>query len=190
MRIRWRGLELPSRVVRDEAVSTDLYGRFVIEPFEQGFGTTIGNSLRRVLLSSLDGAAVTSVPGSSAWYRGGLIVYTDELKVELAGVRESTLRAEGAVSEAVALELAAGARRRCNADLGVAITGVAGPDGGTATKPVGRVHVAFDAHDGTTHWRLDLAGGRDAVRARSVTFALDRLRRHLAGGGCLRDDLM
>lgn len=61
MRIRWRGLELPSRVVRDEAVSTDLYGRFVIEPFEQGFGTTIGNSLRRVLLSSLDGAAVTSV---------------------------------------------------------------------------------------------------------------------------------
>lgn len=61
MRIRWRGLELPSRVVRDEAVSTDSYGRFVIEPFEQGFGTTIGNSLRRVLLSSLEGAAVTSV---------------------------------------------------------------------------------------------------------------------------------
>jgi len=61
MRIRWRGLELPSRVVRDEAVSTDAYGRFVIEPFEQGFGTTIGNSLRRVLLSSLEGAAVTTV---------------------------------------------------------------------------------------------------------------------------------
>lgn len=61
MRIRWRGLELPSRVIRDEAVSTDSYGRFVIEPFEQGFGTTIGNSLRRVLLSSLQGAAVTTV---------------------------------------------------------------------------------------------------------------------------------
>lgn len=61
MRIRWRGLELPSRVNRDEAVSTDSYGRFAIEPFEQGFGTTIGNSLRRVLLSSLEGAAVTSV---------------------------------------------------------------------------------------------------------------------------------
>jgi DNA-directed RNA polymerase subunit alpha len=61
MRIRWRGLELPSRVIRDEAVSTDSYGRFTIEPFEQGFGTTIGNSLRRVLLSSLEGAAVTSV---------------------------------------------------------------------------------------------------------------------------------
>lgn len=61
MRIRWRGLELPSRVVRDEAVSTDSYARFIIEPFEQGFGTTIGNSLRRVLLSSLEGAAVTDV---------------------------------------------------------------------------------------------------------------------------------
>jgi DNA-directed RNA polymerase subunit alpha len=61
MRMRWRGLELPARVVRDEAVSTGSYGRFIIEPFEQGFGTTIGNSLRRVLLSSLEGAAVTSV---------------------------------------------------------------------------------------------------------------------------------
>ena len=61
MRIRWRGLELPARVARDEAVSTDVYGRFVIDPFEQGFGTTIGNSLRRVLLSSLEGSAVTSI---------------------------------------------------------------------------------------------------------------------------------
>ena len=61
MRIKWRGLELPSRVVCDETVSTNAYGRFMIEPFEQGFGTTIGNSLRRVLLSSLEGAAVTSV---------------------------------------------------------------------------------------------------------------------------------
>lgn len=61
MRIRWRGLELPTRVVSDQAVSTPTYGRFTIEPFERGFGTTIGNALRRVLLSSLEGAAVTSV---------------------------------------------------------------------------------------------------------------------------------
>jgi len=59
MRIRWRGLELPSRVVRDEAVSNNEYGRFVVEPFERGFGTTVGNSLRRILLSSLEGSAVT-----------------------------------------------------------------------------------------------------------------------------------
>src|SRR5437868_3176984 len=61
MRIRWRGLELPSRVVRDQAVSTDQYGRFSAEPFERGFGTTVGNSLRRILLSSLEGAAVTHI---------------------------------------------------------------------------------------------------------------------------------
>ncbi len=61
MRIRWRGLELPSRVVNDQEVSTPTYGRFMVEPFERGFGTTVGNSLRRILLSSLEGAAVTSV---------------------------------------------------------------------------------------------------------------------------------
>ncbi len=61
MRIRWRGLELPTRVVRDEEVSTETYARFTVEPFERGFGTTIGNSLRRILLSSLEGAAVTQV---------------------------------------------------------------------------------------------------------------------------------
>ena len=61
MRVKWRGLELPSRVIRDEKLSTDTYGRFTAEPFERGFGTTVGNSLRRILLSSLEGAAVTSV---------------------------------------------------------------------------------------------------------------------------------
>jgi DNA-directed RNA polymerase subunit alpha len=61
MRIRWRGLELPSRVVRDEQVSTEHYGKFMAEPFERGFGTTVGNSLRRILLSSLEGAAVTHI---------------------------------------------------------------------------------------------------------------------------------
>jgi len=66
MRIRWRGLELPSQVIRDEAVSTPIYGRFLIEPFERGFGTTVGNSLRRILLSSLEGAAVTKVKLSGA----------------------------------------------------------------------------------------------------------------------------
>ncbi|HEY3242642.1 MAG TPA: DNA-directed RNA polymerase subunit alpha [Phycisphaerae bacterium] len=61
MQIRWRGLELPNRVTRDESVSHDTYGRFIVEPFERGFGTTVGNSLRRILLSSLEGAAVATV---------------------------------------------------------------------------------------------------------------------------------
>src|SRR5215216_2234714 len=61
MRIRWRGLELPSRVTRDQQVSTDTYAKFTAEPFERGFGTTVGNSLRRILLSSLEGGAVTHI---------------------------------------------------------------------------------------------------------------------------------
>src|SRR5512135_2456958 len=61
MRIRWRGLELPPQVILDKSVSTPTYGKFVVEPFERGFGTTVGNALRRILLSSLEGAAVSSV---------------------------------------------------------------------------------------------------------------------------------
>src|SRR6266568_8623399 len=61
MRIRWRGLELPNRMVSDRGTLTDTYGKFIAEPFERGFGTTVGNSLRRILLSSLEGSAVTRV---------------------------------------------------------------------------------------------------------------------------------
>lgn len=80
MRVTWRGLELPTRVERDGSVSTDKYGRFFIEPFERGFGTTVGNSLRRVLLSSLEGSAVTSIK----------IAGVDHEFTSIAGVMEDT----------------------------------------------------------------------------------------------------
>lgn len=80
MRVTWRGLELPTRVEKDTAVSTDRYGRFFIEPFERGFGTTVGNSLRRVLLSSLEGSAVTSIK----------IMGVDHEFTSIAGVMEDT----------------------------------------------------------------------------------------------------
>jgi len=80
MRVTWRGLELPTRVERDKAVSSEKYSRFFIEPFERGFGTTIGNSLRRVLLSSLEGSAVTSVK----------IAGVDHEFTSLSGVMEDT----------------------------------------------------------------------------------------------------
>jgi DNA-directed RNA polymerase subunit alpha len=80
MRVTWRGLELPTRVEKDTAVSTDRYGRFFIEPFERGFGTTVGNSLRRVLLSSLEGSAVTSIK----------ITGVDHEFTSIAGVMEDT----------------------------------------------------------------------------------------------------
>lgn len=125
------------------------------------------------------GATLTGVPGSSAWYRGGVIVYSDELKSELAGVDPQTIAAQGAVSEAVARELARGARERGRASIGFGVTGIAGPGGGSADKPVGTVHLALDDGRVREHWRVLLPGDRELVRGRSVTLALDRVRRHL-----------
>ena len=103
MRIRWRGLELPTQVVRDDSISTDTYARLIIEPFERGFGTTVGNSLRRILLSSLEGAAVTKVRIAGANHEfmslpGVLEDVTDiilnikSLVVKLDGEGEKTMR--------------------------------------------------------------------------------------------------
>ena len=103
MRIRWRGLELPSTVERDEGVSTDKYGRFIIEPFERGFGTTVGNSLRRILLSSLEGAAITHVKIAEAAHEfttipgiledvTDIILNLKTLVVHLEGDEDKTMR--------------------------------------------------------------------------------------------------
>lgn len=124
-------------------------------------------------------SALTETPGASAYFRGGLVAYTDELKVTLAGVDPASLAREGAVSEGVARELAQGARAQGQAQLGLAITGIAGPDGGTAQKPVGQVHLALADGAATFHWKLQLSGDREAVRAKAVAQALDRLRRYL-----------
>jgi len=124
-------------------------------------------------------AAITDVPGSSAWFRGGLVVYSDDLKVGLAGIPAESVASHGAVSEAVARELAKAARARCEADYGIGITGIAGPGGGTACKPAGLVHLALADPRTVWHWRTQQFGDRDLVRRRSVATALDRLRRAL-----------
>src|ERR1043165_340207 len=96
MRIRWRGLELPSRVVRDESVSTDTYGRFTAEPFERGFGTTVGNSLRRILLSSLEGAAVTHVKIKGAEHEfSSLSGVTEDVTDIIPNVKSLVVKLEG-----------------------------------------------------------------------------------------------
>jgi PncC family amidohydrolase len=94
-------------------------------------------------------------------------------------VPRGVLEAHGAVSEPVARALAHGARVRCGADLGLALTGIAGPGGGTAAKPVGLVHMALEDAARSLHWELRFAGAREAVRRRAVAAALDRLRREL-----------
>lgn len=122
------------------------------------------------------GARVTSVPGSSDVFLGGVIAYANSVKVAVLGVGEDVLAAEGAVSEPVARRLATGARERTGAAIGVGITGVAGPGGGTPEKPVGTVWVAVDVSGTVDAVRLMLWGNREEIRFRATQSALDMIR--------------
>jgi nicotinamide-nucleotide amidase len=123
------------------------------------------------------GMRLTAVPGSSRVVQGGTIAYANAVKVRELDVSQSDLDAHGAVSEPVARAMAAGARRRFGTNIGIGITGVAGPDGGTPDKPVGTVWVAVDC-DGEVHAvRAVLPGDRSEIRYRAAQLALDRLRR-------------
>jgi len=127
------------------------------------------------------GGRITRTPGSSAYFEGGVLCYSNAAKVALCGVAEETLAGHGAVSEPTARELAQGIRARFGVDYGLGVTGIAGPDGGTPEKPVGTVHVAAAGPEGVLHRRLQIFGNRAQVRERSVTAALDLLRRLLRG---------
>lgn len=120
------------------------------------------------------GSAITSVDGSSAYFRGGVIAYANDLKEEILGVDADLIAIYGAVSAQVVEAMAEGARRHCHADIGLAITGVAGPGGGTARKPVGLIYVgaARRGRDAVVR-RLEGDSGRDANRERAVEVALD-----------------
>jgi nicotinamide-nucleotide amidase len=126
-------------------------------------------------------ARLTERPGSSAYVKGGLVVYGDAAKTALAGVDAGLIEAHGAVSREVAEALARGARERLATDVGVGITGIAGPDGGSEEKPVGLVwlSVAGPSEDDLTTRSVNLPGGRADVRDRSTTVAMHMLLRAL-----------
>ncbi len=130
------------------------------------------------LTAGLVTAALTSVPGSSAVVRGGLVVYATDLKHALAGVDEALLAAHGAVHPEVAGQLAEGARTRCGATWGLGLTGVAGPDPQDGVAP-GTVHVAVSSEAGTSVETMTLGGDRHDVRAASVDGALTLLVKRL-----------
>ncbi len=125
------------------------------------------------------GARLTALPGSSAYVRGGVIAYADDVKTALLGVDPAIIRAHGAVSAECAAAMATGARERLGADWALSVTGVAGPGGGTAEKPVGLVHVGLAGPDGVSGVALGRGGSRDAIRSRAVAAALHLLRRAL-----------
>ena len=125
-------------------------------------------------------ARLTDRPGSSAYVAGGVVAYANEAKVNLLGVDAGLIDAHGAVSQEVAEAMALGAVERFGADTAVAITGVAGPDGGTPEKPVGTVWFCVRLAEGVTVIRsLQLPGARPDVRERSTTVAMHLLRRTL-----------
>jgi nicotinamide-nucleotide amidase len=122
---------------------------------------------------------LTNIPGSSAYYCGGAVVYGNSQKIVLLDVDESSLYRDGAVSEAVAKQLAEGVRARLNADLGIATTGIAGPGGGTPGKPVGTVWIGYADERGPYAVRLQFTNDRLLNKRLSVTAALAILRRQL-----------
>ena len=123
---------------------------------------------------------LTRVAGSSAYFVGGVVVYSNELKERLLGVAAATLEAHGAVSREVVQEMAEGVIDRLGSDVGIGISGVAGPGGGTEEKPVGTVHVVVARRgEEATHRELHLPGGRERVRWLASQWALELLRRRL-----------
>jgi len=119
--------------------------------------------------------ALTDVAGSSQWFEGGVVTYSNAAKTELLGVPSDVLSTHGAVSEETVRAMADGARRRFAADLAVAVSGIAGPGGGTQDKPVGTVHFAWAVPNGATAARRIFAGSRESVRRQTVALALERL---------------
>ncbi|HEX5961635.1 MAG TPA: CinA family protein [Rhodanobacteraceae bacterium] len=123
---------------------------------------------------------LTDIPGSSAWFQGGAVTYSNGLKQALLGVTAATLERHGAVSRECALEMVAGALVRLDASIAVAVTGVAGPMGGTPDKPVGTVWIAWQRRGGAARVEaFHFDGDRDAVRRRAVAAALEGIRKIL-----------
>ncbi len=124
-------------------------------------------------------AACTDLAGSSAWFERGLVTYSNEAKTELLGVPAELIAQHGAVSEAVARAMATGALAHSRAQVAVAVTGVAGPGGGSASKPVGTVWLAWATPQGLWSERQVFAGDRAAVRQATVDHALQKLVQRL-----------
>jgi PncC family amidohydrolase len=120
----------------------------------------------------LIGAAFTDLPGSSKYYHGGIIAYDNKVKRELLNVPSETLDSYGAVSNQTALAMAIGVKNRIGTECAISTTGIAGPDGGTATKPVGLVYIGIAIADFTNTLRFEFRGSRDDIRNQTVNKAL------------------
>jgi len=165
-------------------------GSFIFATGDQTMEGVVGGMLlqKKLTLSvaesctgGLIGNLLTNVPGSSGYFLGGVIVYANKAKMDLLRVSKEILDTHGAVSDPVAREMAAGVRRELKTDLGLSVTGVAGPDGGTEEKPVGTVHIGLAFRDETFSAKYRFWGNREQNKLNSAVMALDWVRRVLYG---------
>jgi nicotinamide-nucleotide amidase len=177
-----------------EKLLDEMVERFALALGENLFSTN-GESLEEVVARTLQmnratiavaesctggmlAARLTNIPGSSSYFRGGVVCYSNDLKSLWVDVPPEVIEAKGAVSSEVALALAAGIRRHTNATLGLSITGIAGPGGGTPEKPVGLVHIGLADEKSSKERAFRFPGDRDRIRLQATQAALDMLRRY------------
>jgi nicotinamide-nucleotide amidase len=188
VRISARGLEAEALVAEAQAIVQKSIGQYIFGSGQERLETVVvrlltetGQSL--ALAESCTGGfishRITNVPGASVVFLGGLTTYTNASKVSFLGVNPVTLATDGAVSERTAREMAEGARARCSASFGLGVTGIAGPSGGSADKPVGTVYIALAGPKGTTAVNHLNAYDRETFKFVTSQQALDLLRRTL-----------
>ncbi len=158
---------------RDEQTLEEVVGMYLVM---KGATVAVAESCTGGMLAE----RLTSVPGSSQFFQSGIVVYSNESKIDLAGIPPLVLEMQGAVSKEVAIGLAESVREKIGTTIGIGITGIAGPTGGSEEKPVGTVHIAVAGPLDTNHRQFVFPGSRDKVRWQSSQAALDMVRRHLA----------
>jgi nicotinamide-nucleotide amidase len=182
--------QIDRELQRAEEEIRRLLGPYVFASDEQTMEKVVGTLLkdRKMTLSvaesctgGLIGHRITSVPGSSVYFDRGATVYSNRSKVEMLGVKQGTLTVYGAVSDQTVREMARGMKETARTDLGLAVTGIAGPEGGTDDKPVGTVYIGLAAADATFSAHYRFSGERDKVKLNTSEMALDWVRRYLDG---------
>lgn len=182
--------EVERELTRAEERIRDILGPYVFASGEKTMEAVIGELLteRKMTLSvaesctgGLIGHRLTSVSGSSQYFERGMIVYSNRSKVEMLGVRQKTIDSHGAVSDQTVREMAVGVQKTAKTDIGLAVTGIAGPLGGTEDKPVGTVFIALSVHGRVFSSRYLFSGDRDKIKRATAQMALDWIRRYVHG---------
>ena len=173
---------------RMEEEIRDLVGSYVFATGSQRIEDVLGEMLRErgqcisvaeSCTGGLIGNMLTNSPGSSTYFLGGVVVYSNQAKVDLLDVSQQTLEKFGAVSEQTVREMAQGVRKRLQTDIGLSVSGIAGPDGGTKEKPVGTVHIGLAVEREIFSGKYRFWGTREQIKSNTAMMALDWVRRYL-----------